>query len=233
LHFTCVHGELDVSQKPIFDLRRSSERVGRLYPVLLDKYGNVIDGQHRLTTDENWPKIKLGHIKTEEERLIARLISNVCRRAVPAREKREMLKKLGEIYFSEGVKPGKIAYKIAEETGMSYRWVMKYLPNNLKERPGLGGPSKALKFDKCKEKTQKSKVACLATDEIELLADPQEKILAVKNYANTDFVNVILQKQFYIRLEGVAEKLGTAPDVIIGNALRLALKKLEGIAKQN
>lgn len=149
----------------ISDLKASSERVGRLYPILLNKHGNVIDGRHRLEADENWPKIRLENVETEEQRLVARLISNVCRRQVPAAEKSEILEKLGEIYLSQGVKPGKIAYKIAVTTGMSYRWVMKYLPDKPKERSGLGGPSKASYLDKGKEKRQKSKVAHLATGE--------------------------------------------------------------------
>jgi ParB-like chromosome segregation protein Spo0J len=102
-------------------LKVSGERAGRLYPVLLDRHGNVIDGMHRLTADKNWPKITIENIETEEQRLITRLISNVCRRNVPAKEKTEMLEKLGEIYQKEGVKPGNIAQKIAEETGMTCR----------------------------------------------------------------------------------------------------------------
>jgi len=110
-----------VSRKRVVsDLKASSERVGRLYPVLLDRHGNIIDGQHRLAADENWPKIKLESVETEEQRLLARLISNVCRRHVPAEEKTEMLGRLGEIYLKEGVEPGKIVEKIMEKTGMSY-----------------------------------------------------------------------------------------------------------------
>jgi len=120
-------------KRVVSDLKASSERVGRLYPVLLDRNGNVIDGQHRLTADENWPKIRLENVETEEQRLLARLISNVCRRHVPAEEKTELLGRLGEIYLKEGVEPGKIAYKIAEKTGMSHRWVVKYLPNKFKD----------------------------------------------------------------------------------------------------
>jgi len=197
--------------------------------VLVDRHGNVIDGQHRLTADKNWPKIKLESVETEEQRLLARLISNVCRRHVPAEEKTEMLGRLGEIYLKEGVEPGKIAEKIMEKTGMSYRWVMKYLPDKFKERAGLGGPSKALKLDKNQEKSQKSKVARRATGEEELLltVPPEKKVVTVKNYANTHFVNVIVEKPFYTRLEKVAEKLGTSPEVLISNALLLVLKKLE------
>jgi ParB-like chromosome segregation protein Spo0J len=223
---------MSVSQKDVISgLKASGERVGRLYPILLDKHGNLVDGRHRLALDENWPRIRLEHVETEEGRLVARLISNVCRRQVPAGEKREILQKLGEIYLHEGVKPGKIALKIAEMTGMSYRWVMKYLPDKLKERPGLGGPSKALCLDKGKENRHKSKVAHLATEEYKLLLDQQHKILTVKNYTNTRFVNIIVEKPFYKRVEKIAEELGATPDTIINNALLATLKKLEDIAQ--
>jgi ParB-like chromosome segregation protein Spo0J len=221
-----------MSQKDVISgLKTSGERVGRLYPILVDKHGNIVDGRHRLAADEKWPKIRLEYVETEEQRLVARLISNVCRRQVSAGEKREILEKLGEIYLSEGVKLGKIAYKIADMTGMSYRWVMKYLPDKLKERPGLGGPSKALYLDKGKEKRQKSKVARIATEEYKLLLDRQDKILTVKSYANTRFVNIVLEKRFYTRVEKIAEKLGATPDAIINNALLVTLKKLEDMAK--
>ncbi|MEM3628358.1 MAG: hypothetical protein QXE06_03205 [Candidatus Bathyarchaeia archaeon] len=86
-------------------MRFSSERVGRLYPVLLDRYGNVVDGLHRLEADPNRPKIRLDHIESDEQRLVARLIANVCRRNVPAGEKSRMLEELGELYVKAGVKP--------------------------------------------------------------------------------------------------------------------------------
>ena len=185
LHNT-VKGEFKVERKLVVsDLKASSERVGRLYPVLLDRHGNIIDGMHRLAADENWPKIRLESVETEEQRLLARLISNVCRKHVPAEEKTEMLGRLGEIYLREGVEHGKIVQKIMERTGMSYPWVMKYLPDKYKEKPGVGGPSKALKLDKSQEKLQKSKVLRRRTEEEELLltASPEKKVLEVREYA--------------------------------------------------
>lgn len=49
----------------------------------------------------------------------------------------------------------------------------------------------------------------------------------MREYANTHFVNVMVEKPFYTRLEKTAEKLGTTPDVLVSNALLLTLKKLE------
>jgi hypothetical protein len=209
-------------------LRLSSRRVGRLYPVLLDKHGNVIDGKHRLAADANWPKMRLDDVESEEDRLIARLICNVCRRNVSAEEKSEILQELGELHVKAGVKPGaELASKISEETGMSYRWVMKYLPDNFKERPGVGGPSPIFNLTNVKEKLYEGKVARPATLQLDIsLAEPAERVLTVKKYANTDFVNLVLQRRFYANVEKLAENLGTAPDVIINNVLVSTVRKL-------
>ena len=232
--------------KEISELKASSERVGKLYPVLLDKRGNIVDGKHRLEVDENWPKVKLEHIETDKQLLIARLIGNVCRRLVSSEEKGEMLGQLGEIYLKEGVEPGEIAYKIAAETGMSYRWAMEYLPAEYKARAGAGGPSRLLSFyeSKCndvaylyksKAGSQNSQVACLATQEYEqLLGEPKERILKVKDYRNTDFVNLVIERRFYKRLKESAEELRIEPEVIINNIFFLVLRKLEQLAaKEN
>lgn len=225
-------------------LKASSERVGKLYPVLLDKYGNIIDGKHRLEVDENWPRVKLEHIETDKQLLMARFVGNVCRRLVSSKEKSKMLAQLGEIYLKEGIVPGEIACRIAEETGMSYRWVMKYMPARYKARPGVGGHSRSFSFYEGKEgnvidvyqsklNTQKSKVACFATEEYEqLLSEPKQRILKVRSYRNTDFVNLVMERRFYARLYENAEKLGIEPETIISNIFFLALGKLEQIVAQ-
>lgn len=215
---------LGMDKEITLGLKSSSKRVGKLYPVLLDKHGNVIDGLHRLAADPSWPKIKLDHIKSKEDRLIARLVANVCRRNVSAEEKRDMLRELGELYLEAGVKPGaKLANKISEKTGMSYRWVMKYLPDHLKERPGAGGPSPRLNLAK---ERNADPVAQRATVIEFLLFKPTEKVLTVKKYANVNFVQVMLDKRFYANIERIAEHLGIAPDAIINNILVWAVRKL-------
>ncbi|MEM1539993.1 MAG: hypothetical protein QXJ07_01215 [Candidatus Bathyarchaeia archaeon] len=35
------------------ELRCNSKRTGKLYPALIDRYGNIIDGAHRLAADRN------------------------------------------------------------------------------------------------------------------------------------------------------------------------------------
>jgi len=217
----------------ISDLRLSSKTVGKLYPVLLDRDGNVIDGKHRLAADESWPKIKLEHVGCERERLLARLISNVCRRTVSSSEKSDTLARLGRIYLEAGERPGRLAYRIAQETGMSYRWVMKYLPDDLKARPGLGGPAllKSQNLYKCKRESNVCKVARSATiDFDELVSKPEGKKLIIRAYTNANFVNLALEKKMYQDFERVAESLGSTAETIICNAMILILKEIEKIS---
>ena len=207
----------------VSDLEATSRSVGRLYPVLLDRHGNVIDGMHRLKADKNWPKIRLENIETEEQRLIARLIANVCRRHVPAKEKTQILARLAEIYQKEGVEPGKIAYKIAEKTGMSYTWVMKYLPEKFKDPQQSERASAATR--RVARKDPKRHAVSLELEE------PPKGALTIKTYRNTNFVNMILQKKFYRQLEETAKKLKTTPDKLIYNAILLIIKSLTNLTE--
>lgn len=191
------------------ELKSSSEKIGQLYPILVDYYGNIIDGEHRFSADQNWRMVRLEHVKTEKDRLVARIVSNTHRRSVPSKEKREMLNRLGEIYLSKGIEPGKIAYKIVNETGMSYRWVAKYLPDRFK--------------NSLQSERRKNSVAHFATTPI-TFTDPPDDVLNINVYKNTKFVNVVMNKSLYEKVEKKAEKLETTPTKLIYNALLLILR---------
>lgn len=202
----------------IDELKRSADRIGILYPILVDHQGKIIDGKNRFAADQNWTKIKLDHIKTEKERLIAKLVSNNVRRFIPREEKVELLDKLGEIFLKERWKIGNVAYKIAEETGMSYRWVMKYLPKRYKDQV----------------QSERRTVAHCATKLTESTANFQfnpipEGILQVKTYANTDFVNIVVSKILFERFLKKAEKLGISGEVFLYNLLIHAEREWERI----
>ena len=112
-------------------LAKSIMQVGYLYPVLKDANGNVIDGYHRLDIDPEWPVKKVDEVRDPVQLAIARLIANVCRRDVPAEEKTEWLGQIAEL-------TGWAPKQIAASLPVSYTWVMKYLPDEYKERPGVG-----------------------------------------------------------------------------------------------
>lgn len=190
------------------ELKSSSERIGQLYPILVDYYGNIIDGDHRFGVDAKWRRIRLEHIKTEKDRLIARIVSNTVRRSVSRKEKRELLGRLGEIYFSEGIENGRLAYEIAKETGMSYQWVMKYLPDRFKDYL----------------QSERAKPALRRGAGMSKLPDTPKDMLSIKTYGNTDLVNIMVKKPLYKQLEKKAKKLGITPENLIYNAILLILK---------
>ena len=190
------------------ELKSSAERIGQLYPILVDYYGNIIDGEHRFDADEKWKRVRLEYIKTEKDRLIARIISNTVRRSVSRKEKKELLGRLGEIYFRKGIEPGKIAYEIAEETGMSYQWVMKYL---------------SYRFKDCLQ-SERAKLAPRHRTGMSKLLDPPKDMLSIRTYGNTDLVNIMVKKPLYEQLEKKAKKLETTPDKLLYNAILLILK---------
>ena len=190
------------------ELKSSSKRVGQLYPILVDYYGNIIDGKHRFGANEKWKAVKLEHVKTEKDRLIARIIGNNLRRSISSKEKRKLLGKLGEIYRSEGIDNGRIAYKIAEETGLSYQWAVKYLPDRFKD---------------CLQ-SEKAKRALHHRAGINKLLGPPKEMLSIRTYANTEFVNIIMKKPLYEKVEEKAKELETTPDKLIYKAILLILK---------
>ena len=140
-----------------YDLRDSIKKVGRLYPVLVDAHGNIIDGYHRLAADPNWPVHKVEEIKDPVQLTIARLVANVCRREVPAEEKTKWLRQIAEL-------TGWTPKQIAENLPVSYRWVMKYLPDEYKEKSW-----------KREYLTRTSEIARRAISEYETVSKEREK----------------------------------------------------------
>jgi hypothetical protein len=204
------------------ELKSSSKRVGQLYPILVDYHGNIIDGEHRFEVDEKWRRLRLEHIRTEKDLLIARIVSNTVRRSVPHKEKTELLGRLGQIYLSAGVEPGRIAHKIADETGMSYTWVIKYLPDRFK--------------DSAQSERRTGSVTQRVTIILdELLRPPKaEGALKIINYTNTDFVSLILEKGFYKKFERKSLELGMPTELSALKALEDYHEKMErAIATKN
>ena len=190
------------------ELKNSSDRIGQLYPILVDHFGRIIDGEHRSKANANWRKVKLEHIKTEKGMLIARLACNTVRRNVTSKEKTELLAKLGEICLNEGTPIGKISYELMYQTGMSYRWVAKYLPKKFKNS----------KRAHPRTHNKKRFVAYHATNSF-ILKDHPEGVLKLCAYRNTDFVNIIMKKSLFNELEKKAKKLEIAVTTLLYNSI--------------
>jgi len=202
----------------IENLRASKEKVGMLVPVFEDGHGEIIDGLHRLKVDENWPRIRLEHVKTKIDRLILRLHLNVIRRDAPTREKTELLEEIGEILLKEGLKPGEISKRIAEETGMSYRWVMKYLPDKFKDESQKERASSAAR----RAATKMRKL-------LEFLKPPEEKLLTIGNYKNTERLHVIVEKPLHEEIREIAEKLDVTLDKFLQKTIKEKCSEMKAL----
>ena len=123
-----------------YDLKKS-EKIGQLYPVLVDAKGNVIDGFHRLKVDPKWRTEKLPEIDTEEKLIVARCVANWHRRQVTREEKEEWINGLAGIYKKQGLKVrsksgrNEIMAKMMEVTGLSDRAIGTYLKSEYKQEP--------------------------------------------------------------------------------------------------
>lgn len=123
-----------------YDLKKS-EKIGQLYPVLVDAKGNVIDGFHRLEADPNWRRERIKEIDTEEKLLVARCVSNWHRRQVSREEKEEWINGLAKLYKKQGLKVGKhneaneIIDKIVSVTGLGATTVRSYLRAEFRQEP--------------------------------------------------------------------------------------------------
>lgn len=127
-----------------YDHKKSTKLVGQLYPVLLDKAGNTIDGVHRRQADPNWRTERHPEIDTEEKFLVARCVANWHRRQVSREEKEEWINGLAEIYKRQGISTrtprstgqrgaiNEIVAKLVEVTGLSEKTVRWYLHDKYK-----------------------------------------------------------------------------------------------------
>ncbi len=86
-------------------LSKSEEVIGQLYPVFKDAKGKVIDGFHRLDSNPSWKSVILKTVNTEEERLIVSAHANIGRRNVSRKERMEIINRLAEIYYAQGLRP--------------------------------------------------------------------------------------------------------------------------------
>lgn len=129
-----------------YDLKKSEDKVGQLYPVLLSKDGKIIDGFHRLESDKKWRTETLEHIDDEEKLLLARAISNWHRRAVSRSEKENWINGLARIYLKQGYNVGhrdrgeanEIVNKLLEILGLSRETIINHLDDSFKQKK-IGG----------------------------------------------------------------------------------------------
>lgn len=125
-----------------YDLTKSSKALGKLYPILKDPHGNIIDGFHRQNADPDWHAIQVDTVDTPVKLELARLAVNFCRRTLPATEIEQRITFL--------IKNGMKVEDISEQTGISVPTIYRHMPQELKdetkvEAGKIGGEVSAIK----------------------------------------------------------------------------------------
>ena len=119
--------EPETDAAPEYTLAASKEGLGELYPVLKDKFGNIIDGFHRKGENANWREETLPWIDTPEKLEAARLAVNYARRRMAPEEIKERITYLvGKAKMS--------TEQIAKLTGIAERTIRKYMPQEFKNQ---------------------------------------------------------------------------------------------------
>ena len=168
-----------------YDLKKSENKIGQLYPILKSKDGQIIDGFHRQKADPNWKSLVVPEIDNEEKLLLARLIANFHRRQVSREEKEEWINGLAKIYYDQGLRvchvdtdgrQNQIKDKLVEVTGLTEHTIREYLTDEFKQEQKGGGIVAVPAFEKVekalgKEGLQKFKKQVLE----EAKLTPQER----------------------------------------------------------
>jgi len=76
----------------------------------------------------------------------------------------------------------------------------------------------------CCMQPEKAKPALWRGAETSKLPDPPGELLSIRAYAKTEFVNIMMKKPLYEKLEERDKKLETTPDNLIYNAILSILK---------
>ena len=118
------HKEPKTEEKASYSLASSKEGLGELVPVLVDKFGNIIDGFHRKGENANWREEVLPWIDTPEKLEAARLAVNFDRRQMTPEEIKE------RVTFLIG--KGMRSEEISKLTGISKTTIYKYMPQDAK-----------------------------------------------------------------------------------------------------
>lgn len=106
-------------------LEESYKKVGALYPVLVDKKGNIIDGKHRKKVDPNW-KEEVVNVENEKDRLLIEFAANITRREIPREEITRLLDNLAERTNWSNA-------RIATEIGRKRDFVLKHISQKYKD----------------------------------------------------------------------------------------------------
>lgn len=219
-----------IDQNVIKSIKTSSKKFGQLYPILIDSHNQIIDGEHRRVALNNAKTFKLEKIKTKKDRLEARLVANHARKGQHKSTWIPTLSELAKILEREGIE--KIGMHIAEETGLPYRTIMRYLPQEFKDEAQVKRASYP-RNTQTKNKLVKERlpIDSPTKDPEEILGykinsnQPKPKII-LQRFSNQPWKAVLIPKVFYEKLEKASIKRNLNIEEVITIAFMKLLEDL-------
>jgi hypothetical protein len=130
--------EMPKSRTLIEVLKSTQRRYGCIYPVLIARLRStgeefVIDGNHRLAADPNWPRITI-EVDSIEDIIALKFITNAVRRYMPPEEKRGLINTLADMLIAKGVRREELMEKLEEFLKIPRRTIYFYLDEKFKLR---------------------------------------------------------------------------------------------------
>jgi len=118
-------------------LARTYRELGPVNKVVRDAHGKVVDGFHRLKVNPKWPSEKNMRIKTESQRILARLISHNARRDITVEERQSDLEALAKALEREGHPKHKISSIISKTAPFDDAYIRHLLGPEWKQKKGF------------------------------------------------------------------------------------------------
>jgi len=127
-----------VDREAVEALRRSLDKVGQIYSIIVDEQGEIISGRHRALAGAGRKAVinlqeaarRLG-VSREATKVIYRMHSNV-QRQVSAEETKALLLTLAREFEEQGVPKEKIASELVKWAPYSDRYIRDLLPEEYK-----------------------------------------------------------------------------------------------------
>lgn len=214
-------------------IKKSAEKVGQIYPIILDINNQVVDGQHRKEADPNWKTQKRDDIKTVKDRLKVRLVSNHARKSSIPETWKEDLGEMAKQYTNEGLGPGEIGKEIAKETGLPYRTIMKYLPNEYKRSEGYETSvvNSETEVHECISEATKADIVEEPSFDIKSLFEIAKGVnlprIQIKAFRNMPWTAIMVETKFMEELGKNCKKKNIDVIELMARALEYTKEKLE------
>jgi hypothetical protein len=146
-------------------LQKSIQKIGQLYPILVNEKGEVLDGNNRLKDNPN-PDKKVVVTKNRYEDLMVRASAHY-RRRVSQEERKSVILEMAKEAEKLGIPKNKIASKIVDDLPHAESYVLRLIPDEYKDiqkasagKQGADISQQKRDLEKAERKAMAARVQC-------------------------------------------------------------------------